>query len=161
MSPGRGRFGEIAGPPLWMIGDNHFADAAAPHDLAQSDALGVIRRRADPPAHIGIDREEPRLDENLSRPGLGRRRDLERPGVKARHPLRVFCEKPTAVYGIRHGLPSWGLRQWARFERAALSFQVILRHVAGRWSRVWHSICLSWTRGGERRIPPAQEVDHV
>ena len=74
-----------------------------------------------PPAHIGIDREEPRLDENLS--GLRRRRNIKRPRVKVRHPLRVFCEKRTAVYSIRHGIPSREPRRWARFERAALSFQ--------------------------------------
>jgi hypothetical protein len=74
-----------------------------------------------PPAHIGIDREEPRLDENLS--GLRRRRNIKRPGVKARRPLRVFCEKRTAVYSVSHGMPSREPRQWARFERAALLFQ--------------------------------------
>ncbi len=53
-----------------VVRGGDLADGAGFHHLADADGLGVGRRIAHAPAHVGVEREPFRLQQHLTRPGL-------------------------------------------------------------------------------------------
>ena len=65
---------EVAGREFRVVRAHHLADDAAGHDLADADRLGIGLRIAHAPAHVGVEREPERAQQDLARTGLGDRR---------------------------------------------------------------------------------------
>src|SRR5215207_10204386 len=68
---------EVAGRKFRVARAHHLAEDAAGHDLADADRLRIGLRVAHPPAHVGIEGEPERAQQDLAWTGLGDRRALE------------------------------------------------------------------------------------
>lgn len=85
-----------------MVRGHDVADTAALHDLAEADALGVVRARAHASAHIRVDGKPFGLDQDLARSGIRHRLGVHRPVFRRRHPFRVIGKEPAAVHHVLH-----------------------------------------------------------